>query len=169
MPRKSVPLENWVLEAIQLIVRRQLSLRQAAQQLGVQISVAQADNIQGRIRFQNELEQERLAYYAGVGNNPSLTRDAVAGQLFVLAQTLAEMGEHFKSAETLLKLAKVQGWTSAEEQKDKPVLGNLTQEDLNRIRAEYEAKQDQQDGEQQTAPEQTTEAASATIPKAKVN
>lgn len=40
MPRKPEPLEPWMLEAIELIVRRQLSLRQAASQLGVDITPA---------------------------------------------------------------------------------------------------------------------------------
>ena len=79
-----------MLEAIQLIVRQILSLRQAAQQLGQEITPQQADNIQGRRRFQDALEEARLAYYAEVGGNPRLTKDAVVGQLFVLAQRLAD-------------------------------------------------------------------------------
>jgi hypothetical protein len=77
MPRKPEPLEPWMFDAIELIVRRILTLRQAAQQLGVDITPQQADNIQGRVRFPDALEQARLKYYAEVGGNPRLTKDAV--------------------------------------------------------------------------------------------
>ena len=89
MPRKPEPLEPWMYDAIEIIVRRILTLRQAAQQLGVDITPQEADNIQGRVRFQDALEEARLKYYAEVGANPRLNRDAVVGQLFMLAQRLA--------------------------------------------------------------------------------
>ena len=114
MPRKPEPLEPWMLEAINLIVRRILTLGQAAHQLGVEISEREADNIQGCVRFQAALEEARLEYFSEVGSNPRLTRDAVVGQLFVLAQRLAADHEDAKAADSLFKLAKVQGWTCGE-------------------------------------------------------
>lgn len=77
----------------------------------------------------------------------------MVGQLFVLAQRLTADGEDYKAADALLKLAKVQGWINGEGA-DKPVLANLTQADIDRVRAEYKVKQEQQ------ASEQTGEAAS---------
>jgi hypothetical protein len=144
MPRKPEPLSPWMFDAVELIVRRILTLRQAAQQLGVDITPQEADNIQGRMRFQDALEEARLKYYAAVGANPRLTKDAVVGQLFMLAQRLAADGEDAKAADALLKLAKVQNWTSGEEYKDKPVYGNLTQADIDRLRAEVNAKEEEQ-------------------------
>jgi len=99
-----------MLEAIQLMSRQSLSLRQAALQLGESITPQEADNISGRIRFQEALEEARLAYYSETGSNPKLTKDAVVGQLYRLAERLAADREDYKSADTLLKLAKVQGW-----------------------------------------------------------
>jgi hypothetical protein len=148
MPRKPEPLEPWMLEAINLIVRQILTLRQAAHQLGVDITPQQADNIQGRLRFQDALEEARLKHYAAVGANPRLTKDAVVGQLFMLAQRLAADGEDAKAADALLKLAKVQNWTSGEDYKDKPVLGNLSQAEIDRLRAEVNAKQEKLRNEQ---------------------
>jgi hypothetical protein len=80
MPRKPEPLEPWMLEAINLMLRQNLSLRQAAQQLGVDITPQQADNIAGRVRFMDALEEARLKYYAEIGSNPRLTRDTIVGQ-----------------------------------------------------------------------------------------
>jgi hypothetical protein len=156
MPRKPEPLEPWMFDAIELIVRRILTLRQAAQQLGIDITPQQADNIQGRLRFQDALEEARLKYYAEIGANPRLTKDAVVGQLFLLALRLTEDREDAKAADALLKLAKVQNWTSGEEYKDKPVYGNLTQAEIDRLRAEINAKQEQQEQPQtQPAPKPT--------------
>jgi hypothetical protein len=150
MPRRPEPLEPWMLEAINLIVRRILTLRQAAQQLGVDITPQQADNIQGRIRFQDALEETRLTYYAEVGSNPRLTKEAITGQLYKLAERLAADREDYKSADTLLKLAKVQGWINGEGGAA-PVIANLTQADIDRLRAEIKAKQQEQE-QAQTEP-----------------
>src|SRR6266705_148100 len=143
MPRKPGPLEPWMLEAINLIVRRILTLRQAAQQLGVDITPQQADNISGRIRFQDALEEARLAYYAEVGSNPRLTKEVITGQLYKLAERLAADREDYKAADALLKLAKVQGWINGEGSAQ-PVLANLSQADIDRIRGELKAKQQQE-------------------------
>jgi hypothetical protein len=153
MPRKPEPLSPWMFDAIELIVRRILTLRQAAQQLGVDITPQEADNIQGRIRFQAELEEARLKYYQEIGSNPRLTRDAVIGYIFKLAERLATDREDAKATEALFRIAKVQGWTSGEDSKDKPVYGNLSQAEIDRLRAEINAKQ-QKDQEQagQTQP-----------------
>jgi hypothetical protein len=43
MSRKPEPLEPWMLDAINLMVRQNLTLRQAAQQLGEEITPQQAD------------------------------------------------------------------------------------------------------------------------------
>ncbi len=91
MPRKPEPLEPWVLEAINLMVRQNLSLRQAAAQLGVDITPQQADNISGRTRFNDALDEARLAFYAEVGSNPRLTKDALIGKVYLL---LAKAGNN---------------------------------------------------------------------------
>ena len=163
MPRKPDLLEPWMEDAIQLMIRKDLTLRQAAQQLGHEVSPQEADNIQGRIRFQDALEEARLKYYAEIGANPRLTKDAIVGQLFVLAQRLATDHEDAKSADALLKLAKVQNWTSGEDYKDRPVYANLTQADIDRLRAELRSKQEQQSSEPSGDPSQLVSA------RAKVN
>jgi len=158
MPRKPEPLEPWMLDAINLMVRQNLTLRQAASQLGVDITPQEADNIQGRIRFQDALEEARLTYYAEVGSNPRLTKEAVVGQLYKLAERLAADREDYKAADALLKLAKVQGWLYGEGGAQ-PVLANLTQADIDRLREEIKAKQQEHEQAGQTQP--TEKAAKA--------
>lgn len=143
MPRRPEPLEPWMLKAIPLMVHQNLTLRQAAQQLGQDLTPQEADNIQGRIRFEDALEEARLTYYAEIGLNPRLTKEAVVGQLYKLAERLAADREDYKAADALLKLAKVQGWLYGEGGAQ-PVLANLTQDDIDRLRAEIKAKQQQE-------------------------
>jgi hypothetical protein len=66
------------------------------------------------------------------------------GQLYKLAERLANDREDYKAADSLLKLAKVQGWTSGEGAAQ-PVFVNLTQADIDRLRAEVRANQEQQE------------------------
>jgi hypothetical protein len=148
MPRKPEPLEQWMLDAIRLMVRQNLSLRQAAQQLGHAVTPQQANNIAGRIRFQDAFEEARLMYYAEIGSGPKLTKDAVVGQIFKLAERLASEREDYKAADTLLKLAKIRGWIG--EAEERPAFANLTQRDIDELRAkvrEAELEQQEQTGE----------------------
>ena len=59
MPRKPEPLEPWMLDAIQVMVRQSLSLRHAALQLGQDITPQQADNIAGLVRFQDAASRHK--------------------------------------------------------------------------------------------------------------
>jgi hypothetical protein len=110
MPRKVTPLPEWIPQACELMVKYDLSLRQAAAELGQDISVEEAEALRDRKLFKECLEEKRLAYYSEIGTNPKLTKDAIVGQLYRLAERLAADREDYKSADTLLKLAKVQGW-----------------------------------------------------------
>ena len=143
MPRKPEVLEPWMMDAIQLMVRQNLSLRQAAQQLGQEITPQQADNIAGRIRFQDALREARLKYYAEIGSDYRLNRDAVVGAIFDLAQRLAGEHEDYKSADTLLKLAKIRGWVGEPERKP-TLLDSLTQTDIDTLRTQIKKAQEQQ-------------------------
>ena len=114
MPRKPEPLEPWMHDAIQLMIRENLSLCQAAQQLGVEISPQHASNITSRIRFQEALDEARLEYFTEIGSNPRLTKEAIVGQLYLLACRMADDREDAKAADALLKLSKIQGWLGYE-------------------------------------------------------
>lgn len=147
MPRKPEPLEQWMLDAINLMVRKDFTLRQAAQQLGVEITPQGADNIAGRIRFQDALEEARLRFYAEVGSNPRLNKDALIGKVYLLSERLANDREDAKATEALFRLAKIQGWIAGEGG-EQPSLVDvlsrlLTQSDLDRLRAEVDKAEKQ--------------------------
>jgi len=144
MSRKPDPLEPWMLEAIQLMIRENFSLRQAASQLGIEITPQHADNISARIRFKDALDEARLAYFTEIGSNPRLTKDAVVGQLYQLATRLAADREDFKAADALLKLAKIQGWMGYEPDPLSKAFAALTQEDIDQLRSEIREKRPRQ-------------------------
>jgi hypothetical protein len=101
-----------MLEAIELMIPENLSLRQAASQLGIEITPQQADNIAGRIHFKDAPDDARLA-----GN-----------------------WEDFKAADALLKLAKIQGWMGYEPDSLQKALIALTQDDINQLKTEIRDK-----------------------------
>lgn len=105
------------------------------------------DNIAGRIRFQDALEEARLSYYAEVGSNPRLTVDVLIGKVYLLAERLASDGEDANATEALFRLAKIRGWIAGEggEQPSLIDLGArlLTDSDLQRLKAEVKKAEEQ--------------------------
>lgn len=89
MPRKVIPLPEWLPQACELMVKYDLSLRQAAAELGQDISVEEAEALKDRKLFKEALESARLRHFADIGSDYKLNRDAVVGQIFKLAQRLA--------------------------------------------------------------------------------
>jgi hypothetical protein len=147
MPRKPDALEPWMEDAIQLMVRKDMTLRQSALQLGREITPQEADNIQGRIRFQDALEEARLAFYAEVGSNPRLTKDALIGKVYILAERLSSDREDAKASEALFRLAKLQGWIAGEGREQPSVVDLLarllSQSDLDRLKTESKKAEEQ--------------------------
>lgn len=147
MSRKPEPLEPWMEDAIQLMIRKDLTLRQAAQQLGHEVSVQEADNIQGRQRFADALQEERLKYYADIGSNPRLSKDVLIGKVYLLSERLASDREDAKASEALFRLAKIQGWIAGEGGEQRSLVDVLarflTQADLDRLKADAKKAEEQ--------------------------
>jgi hypothetical protein len=150
MPRKPEPLEPWMHEAIQLMVRQNLTLRQAAIQLGEDITPQQADNISGRIRFQDALQEARLAHYAEIGSNPQLNHHVVIGMLYQMAERLAGDREDYKAADALLKLAKVKGIVGTEADTFAKLFGSLSQADIDTVKERLRKQTQSQFAESKT-------------------
>jgi len=117
MPRKPEPLEPWMLEAINLMVRQNLTLRQAASQLRVDITPQEAEQHPGAHPLSGCPRGSPPHLLANVGSNPRLTREVVEGQLYKLVERLANDREDYKAADALLKLSKIKGWVGEPEHK----------------------------------------------------
>ena len=142
MPRKVIPLPEWIPQACELMVKYDLSLRQAAAELGQDISIEEAEALKDRKLFKERLEAARLAHYAEIGSNPRLTKEAIVGQLYKLAERLANDREDYKAADSLLKLAKVQGWIGAEPDSLWTTFSKLSQADIDKVKERLKAQGD---------------------------
>ena len=134
MPRKLTPPEPWWSEAADLMVRCNLSLRQAAAELGIDLTIEEAENTKDRKLFQKALDEARTAYYTEIGSSPRLSKDVVVGQVYKLANKLAEEGEAYKASDALLKLAKIKGWVGYEPDSLYKALSGLTQRDIDEMK-----------------------------------
>jgi hypothetical protein len=144
MPRNLIPPELWWAEATDLMARFNISLRQAAAELGIDLTIEEADNIKGRKLFQKALDEAKIAYYNEIGSNPKLSRDVVVGQIYELANVLTKEGEAYKASDALLKLAKIKGWIGYEPDTLYKMLSGLTQRDIDEMKQKLsEAKQDE--------------------------
>jgi hypothetical protein len=134
MPRKLIPPQPWWADAADLMVRCNLSLRQAAAELGIDLTIEDAETIKGRKLFQKALDDAKIAYYAEIGSSPKLSKDVVVGQVYRLANKLAEEGEAYKASDALLKLAKIKGWVGYEPDTLYKALSTLSQKDIDEIK-----------------------------------
>jgi hypothetical protein len=155
MPRKVIPMPEWIPQACELMVKYDLSLRQAAAELGQDISIEEAEALKDRKLFKERLEEKRLAYYSEIGSNPKLTKEAVVGMVFKMAERLAQDREDYKSADALLKLAKMQGWVGAEPDSLWKTFSALSQADIDEMKERLK----EQEQAQTTEPQQSDRAA----------
>ena len=81
MPRKPIQPEEWWLPAAESMVKYDLSLRQAAQKLGIELTIEEAEAVKDRKLFKECLEEPRMAYFAEIGSSPKLSKDLVVGQV----------------------------------------------------------------------------------------
>lgn len=126
----------WQTEAIQLMVRSGLSLRQATNDLNIAVTSVDLENIQRRRSFQDQLRNERKRYYQELGSDPGVTKAALIGRLLILADKLYEQGDFDKSGEVLFKVAKIRGDVGADAAVN--VFGNLSAKDYDQIRRSLE-------------------------------
>jgi hypothetical protein len=134
MPRKPTPPEPWWPDAADLMASCNLSLRQAAAELGIDLTIEEAEAVKDRKLFQRALEDAKIAYYESIGSNVRLSKDVVVGQVYSLAGKLAEQGEAYKASDALLKLAKIKGWVGYEPDTLYKIFKSLTHKEIQEIR-----------------------------------
>ena len=145
MPRKLIPPEPWWADACDLIARCNLSLREAAAELGIDLTIEEAEKIKDRKLFQMALEDAKIAFYAEIGSNPRLSKEVIVGQVYKLANVLAEEGEAYKASDAFLKLAKIRGWVGNEPDSIWDIFKDLTHKDFQQLRREIAERREAQD------------------------
>lgn len=118
------------------MARTGMSLYQAIQELGLDITSDEADRVIKRKSFNRLLWEARHRYFNDLANNPNFKKDTIIGKLVSLAQRLEDEGEYDKAAEAILKAAKVAGFVGPESTVS--VFGELSQADLDAITKKIE-------------------------------
>lgn len=122
----------WFVQAAEIMVRTQTSLKQAALEIGHPLDPDEADKVSRRRDFQEILRVEKNKFYASVANDPTRTKSVVLGQMWVLADRLIALGEYEKAAGVLDKLSKMEGWSGGESNIN--VFSGLTARDIEEAR-----------------------------------
>jgi hypothetical protein len=123
----------WFVQAAEVMVRNNTSLKVAALEVGHPLDGDEADKVSRRKDFQEILRSEANKHYAAVANDPTRTKSVVLGKLWMLADRLMAEEEHEKAAGVLDKLAKVEGWSGNEGNIN--IFSGLTARDIDEARA----------------------------------
>lgn len=110
------------------MVRNNVSLKQAALDLEIKLDPDEVTRLAKRKDFQEILRIESNKFYAAVANDPTRTKSAALGRMWVLVDRLTANGELEKAALTLDKLAKMEGWSGNEGNIN--IFSGLTQRDI---------------------------------------
>jgi hypothetical protein len=113
-PIKPLYCPAWFVQAAEVMVRSNSTLKSAAVEVGHPIDPDEADKVSRRRDFQEILRVEKNKFYAGVANDPTRTKSVVLGQMWFLADKLISEGEYERAAGVLDKLSKMEGWSGNE-------------------------------------------------------
>lgn len=126
----------WFVQAAELMVRSNISLKVAASEIGHPLDPDEAERTARRRDFQDILRVEQNKYYATVANDPSRTKSAAIGKLELVIDRLIREGELDKAAAAIEKLAKLEGWIGSESNIN--VFSGLTARDISEARRRLE-------------------------------
>jgi hypothetical protein len=125
-------IEDWLLEAADLMARTGCSLSGAVTELGRIESIESCNKILRRATFQRVLYEARHRWFSELGSNPNYKKETAIGKLLHLAEKLEVEGKYDSAAEVVFKVAKMQGWTGPENTVN--VFGDLSQKDIDNIK-----------------------------------
>jgi len=125
-------VEDWLLEAVELMVQNGLSLKQAAMELNKDVTSAECETILRRKSFNRLLWEARYRFFNKIATDPNFKKESTIGKLLVLAEKLEAEGDHAKAADAIFKAAKVAGFVGPEQTVS--VFGELSAKDLEAIR-----------------------------------
>ena len=131
-----------MLEVADLMVQEHMSFSAACLALGVKFDNSASErSAQYCDAFQSILDAISFRFYARIGDNPLLTKGVLAGTLMAAVRRLGEMDQWDKIAVPGKLLADLMGWLEKRDE-EAPVIGNLTQADIDKIRQELKAQEE---------------------------
>lgn len=117
------------------MVREDISLFGATQQLELGIRNIECENIVRTKRFQEILREERNKHYKELADDPSRTKRAAVGRLVFIIEQMILREQFDKAAEAIMKLAKMEGWT--DDKANINVFNDLSAKDLEALRSKF--------------------------------
>lgn len=129
-------IDNWNIAAAEIMARTGMTLVEAVNELGLDITSQECDALVRRKSFNRLLWESRHRYFNALATDPNFKKDTVVGKLVSLSQRLEDQGEYDKAAEAILKAAKVAGFVGPESTIS--VFGELSQADLDTIKRKVE-------------------------------
>lgn len=134
--------EGWQPEAADIMVREGKTLKEAVTELAVPLSSQECVTIMRRKSFQGLLRQARNRQAQEVASDPGHNKVSLVGKLLILAEKLILEGQLDKAAEVLFKAARLEDWVGEGGQVN--IFGNLTQKDLDDMKAKLDLPKDKQ-------------------------
>jgi hypothetical protein len=135
---RPLDLEDWHLEAVELMARTGVSLATAATELGKTGDKDGFGKILRRASFQRLLWEARHRYFNSLGSDPNFKKDTAIGKLLSLAQRLEEAQDFSAASEIYFKISKMMNWVGPESTVN--VFGELSQKDLDAIRVKINSE-----------------------------
>lgn len=130
-----------MVEVADLMTQECMSFSAACLALGVKFdNTASERAAQYSEAFRNILDAINFKFYASIGDNPLLTKGVLAGALMTAIRRLGEMDQWDKLAMPGKLLADLMGWLETKPE-DQLVVANLTQADIDKVRAELKASE----------------------------
>lgn len=129
-------VESWLPEAVELMARKGIDLRDAVAELDLLVDGEKIKTIERRKSFDRLVWEARHRYYNDLATNPNFKKDTIIGRFLAQAQRLEAQGDYDKAAEVLFKAAKAAGFVGVEGQVN--IFGELSQADLDEIRKKVE-------------------------------
>lgn len=123
-----------MIPVAELMVTEHMSFSAACQALGQAFDTSASERAaQYSEAFQNVLDALSYKIHARTGDNPFLTKGFIKGVLVTAIRRLGEMDQWDKVSIPAKLIVDIEGWSKVPT--DAPVVGNLSQKDLDELKA----------------------------------
>lgn len=134
----TAPEQSWFARAAEKMVREEKTLYAVAQELELQMTSRECENVARTKTFQKALWQARTTFHKELANDPDRNKNSLVGNMLLAANKLMEEGKYDKAAEVLFKLARIEGYVGSEA--NVTVIGTLSQADIDKAKEEVKKR-----------------------------
>lgn len=125
--------EPWYQRVAVLMVREGKTMRQAAMECDLALTVDDCIELEKKKDFQKVLWTERHRFYQELAKDPERSKISLIGQMMFLVQKLTDEGSYEKALEGIFKLMKAEGFIGPENQIN--LFNGVTPKDLEEAKA----------------------------------